>query len=136
MRRLLIAASAVMLAGCGGLSEADTKACGDGRKLVAYALGITGVAPEEVVGVMTEATRDRFRTTAAEAEDESVKQALTALEKTMAGFRPTPVTATGTTIAEQFLAKAESDRRRQENVDKLEAALREQKAALDEACGT
>ncbi|TKK81058.1 hypothetical protein FDA94_34275 [Herbidospora galbida] len=136
MRRLLIAGSALLLAGCGGLSEADTKACGDGRKLVAYALSITDVAPEELVGVMTEATGDRFRATAAEAADEGVKNALTALEKTMAGFRPTQVTVTGTTIGEQYLAKVESDRQRQENVDKLEATLRKQGKALNEVCGT
>nr|WP_062331688.1 hypothetical protein [Herbidospora sakaeratensis] len=136
MRRLLIAGSVLLLAGCGGLSEADTKACGDGRKLVAYALSITDVAPEEVVRLMTEATGDRLRTTAAGAADEGVKNALTALEKTMAGFRPTQVTTTGDTIAEQYLAKVESDRQRQENVDKLEAALRQQGKALNEVCGT
>ncbi|WP_062358134.1 hypothetical protein [Herbidospora yilanensis] len=136
MRRLLAAGSLVLTAGCGGLGAADTKACGDGRKLVAYALSITGVAPEEVVSMMTEATGDRFRTTAAEAADERVRTALTALEKTMTGFRPTQVTVTGTTIAEQYVAKTESDRRRKENVEKLEAALLRQRAALDEACGT
>ncbi|WP_062433971.1 hypothetical protein [Herbidospora daliensis] len=136
MRRLLIAGSVLVLAGCGGLTEADTKACGDGRKLVAYALSITDVAPEEVVGTMTDAVGDRLRTTASEAGDEGVKNALSALEKTMTGFRPTQVTVTGDTIAEQYLAKVESDRQRQENVDKLEAALRQQAKALNEVCGT
>ncbi|GAB1824262.1 hypothetical protein [Herbidospora sp. RD11066] len=136
MRRLLIAGSVLLLAGCGGLSEADTKACQDGHKLIRYALSMTSVAPEEVVGEITKTVGTRLTPIVASTSDEGVKKALKDVETTMAGFRPTQVTVSGSSITEQWAEKAESDRLRAENVKKLDQTLRNQGNALNEACGT
>ncbi|WP_061289314.1 hypothetical protein [Herbidospora cretacea] len=136
MRRLLAAGCVLLLAGCGGLSEADAKACENGHKLIRYALSMTAVAPEEVVGETARAVGSRLTPVVAAANDAGVKKALKDVESTMAEFRPTPATSAGDTFAEQWLAKTESDRLRQENVKKLDTTLRRQGNALKEACGT
>ncbi|WP_157519218.1 hypothetical protein [Herbidospora mongoliensis] len=135
-RRLLIAGSMLLLAGCGGLSEADAKACDTGRKLVKYALSMTVVAPEEVVGQIAESAGARFPALVADAADEGVKKALGDVRTTLAAFRPTQVTSSGGTVTEQWGEKLKSDQLRKENVEKLDATLRKQGNALNEACGT
>jgi hypothetical protein len=75
-------------AGCGGLSEASTQACSEGKATAARAKEFVDNGPPEIMIQLAGSASPKFDELAAEADDEDVKSALAGLSKTFADFRP------------------------------------------------
>ncbi|MET0135752.1 MAG: hypothetical protein ABW215_19400 [Kibdelosporangium sp.] len=92
MRAGVLAFLAVMVsvsaAGCGGLSEASTQACSEGKASAAHAKGIVDNGPPELMVMVAKSKSPDFQELAAKADDDDVRSALTELSKTFAEFKP------------------------------------------------
>jgi hypothetical protein len=89
-RPLLVLSIVVLLttAGCGGLSEASTQACTEGKKTAAYVKGLVDSGPPEATIGLAKSAAPKFDALAGKADDEDVKSSLANLSKTFAGFAP------------------------------------------------
>lgn len=118
---VVIAASA---AGCGGLSEASTQSCSQGKAVAAQANSYL-VGPPELMVQMAGLLPRKFDEYAAKADDEDVKTALADLSKTFADFKP-DMSKRPTALRRDL----EFDR----YIDQFKAAVKDNAGKLETAC--
>jgi hypothetical protein len=126
--RGLVSLSIVVLltaAACGGLNEASTQACSEGKATATRVREFVDVGPPEVMIELARSASPKFEELAAKADDEDVKSSLTSLSKTFTDFKP-DMSRRPTAL--------KSDREFNRYVDGFKTAVRDGANNLDQAC--